>query len=67
MFKEDNQWDRDNFDLTFHSKAGVVTVTGSAPSQAAKDRVTQRVRSVEGVKDVVNDLELKPEKAKKTK
>ena len=67
MFKEDDQWDRDNFDLTFHSKAGVVTVTGSAPSQTAKDRVTQRVRSVEGVKDVVNDLELKPEKAKKTK
>ena len=65
MFKEDDQWDRDNFDLTFRSKAGVVTITGSAPSQAAKDRVTERVRPVEGVKDVLNDLEVKPEKAKK--
>ncbi len=60
MFKEDDEWDRDTNDLTFHSKAGVVTITGDASSQAIKDRVTQKVRSVEGVKDVVNDLELKP-------
>jgi osmotically-inducible protein OsmY len=60
MFKEDDQWDRDTTDLTFHSKAGVVTVTGDAPSQQIKDRVTEKVRSVEGVKDVVNDLEIKP-------
>ena len=60
MFKDDKQ--RDNLDLTFHSKAGVVTITGDAPSQAVKDRVTERVRSVEGVKDVVNDLEIKPAK-----
>jgi len=63
-FKEDDQWDRDNFDLTFHSKAAVVSVTGTAPTQAAKDRVTERVRRIEGVKDVVNDLEIKPERAK---
>jgi len=62
-FKEDDQWDRDNFDLTFHSKAAVVTVTGTAPTKAAKDMVTARVRKVQGVKDVVNDLEIKPEKA----
>ena len=60
MFKEDDQWDRDTTDLTFHSKAGVVTITGDAASQAIKDRVTEKVRSVEGVKDVVNDLEIKP-------
>ena len=60
MFKDDKQ--RDHLDLTFHSKAGVVTITGDAPSQAVKDRVTERVRSVEGVKDVVNDLEIKPAK-----
>ena len=62
MFKEDDQWDRDTTDLTFHSKAGVVTVTGDASSQAIKDRVTERVKSVDGVKDVVNDLQIKPAK-----
>jgi len=66
-FKEDDQWDRDTTDLTFHSKAGVVTITGDAPSQAVKDRVTQKVRSIDGVKDVVNDLEIKPAKAQSTK
>jgi len=67
MFKEDDQADRDNTDLTFHSKAGVVTVTGNAPSQGVKDRVTQKVRAVDGVKDVVNDLEIKPANASTTK
>ena len=62
MFKEDQQWDRDTDDLAFHSKAGVVTITGDAQSQEIKDRVTQKVRSVEGVKDVVNNLEIKPSK-----
>lgn len=60
MFKEDDEWDRDTTDLSFSSKAGVVTVKGDAPSEAIKDRVTARVRSVEGVKDVVNDLQIKP-------
>jgi osmotically-inducible protein OsmY len=62
MFKEDDQWDRDNLDLTFHSTAGVVTIKGDAPSQALKDRIGTTVRSVEGVKDVVNDLQIKPAK-----
>jgi hypothetical protein len=70
IFKEDDEWDRDTTDLTFHSKAGVVTITGDAPSQEIKDRVATRVRSVDGVKDVVNDLQIKPAKepsAKNTK
>ena len=58
-FKEDDQWDRDKLDLTFDSKAGVVTITGDAPSEAVKDRVTARVKQVPGVKDVVNNLEVK--------
>ena len=62
-FKEDDQWDKDHLDLTFHAKAGVVTIKGDAPSQAVKDRVTAKVRTVTGVTDVVNDLEIKPEKA----
>jgi len=41
-----------------------VTVTGTAPTQAAKARVTERVRQIDGVKDVVNDLEIKPEHAR---
>jgi osmotically-inducible protein OsmY len=64
-FKEDDQWNRDTTDLSFHSKAGVVTITGDAASQEVKDRVTQKVRSVDGVKDVVNDLEIKPAKGAK--
>jgi osmotically-inducible protein OsmY len=70
MFKEDDQWDRDTTDLTFHSKAGVVTVKGDAASEAIKNTVTEKVRSVDGVKDVVNDLQIKPAKepsAKNTK
>lgn len=69
-FKEDDQWDRDNLDLSFHSDAGVVTIKGDAPSQAVKDRVGAKVRTIEGVKDVVNDLQIKPAKepsAKNTK
>jgi osmotically-inducible protein OsmY len=67
MFKEDDQWDRDTNDLTFDSNAGVVTITGDAGSQEIKDRVTAKVRSVEGVKDVVNNLEIKPAKEPSTK
>ena len=58
-FKEDDQWDRDKLDLTFDSKAGVVTITGDAPSEAVKNRITERVKQVPGVKDVVNNLEIK--------
>lgn len=58
-FKEDDQWKRDTDDLSFKSKASVVTITGSASSQEIKDRVTTKARSIEGVKDVVNDLEIK--------
>jgi osmotically-inducible protein OsmY len=59
MFKEDDEWDKDKLDLTFDAKAGVVTISGDAPSQAVKARVEQKVRSAEGVKDVVNKLEVK--------
>ena len=59
-FKEDDEWDRDKLDLTFDSNAGVVTITGDAPAQEVKDRITARVRRLEGVKDVVNNLEVKP-------
>jgi hyperosmotically inducible protein len=62
MFKSDEA-SRDNLDLKFSSNAGVVTITGKAPSQAEKQQIGERARSVEGVKDVVNDLDVKPTKA----
>ena len=61
-FKEDDQWDKDKLDLTFDAKAGVVTITGDAPSEAIKARVGQKVSSIQGVKDVVNNLEVKANK-----
>jgi osmotically-inducible protein OsmY len=66
-FKEDDEWDRDNTDLKFDVNAGVVTVKGTAASAAIKDRVSSKVRAIPGVKDVVNDLEIKPEKAQAAK
>ena len=57
-FKEDSEWAMDGLDLNFDAKGGVVTITGDAPSQAIKDRVTARVKQVSGVTDVVNNLEL---------
>lgn len=61
-FREDDEWDMDTMDLSFDSKAGVVTISGDAPSQAIKDNVTKKVRTVAGVKDVVNNLEIKANK-----
>ena len=58
-FKEAKEWDMDKLDLNFNVEAGVVTITGDAPSQAVKDRVTAQVKKVEGVKEVVNNLEVK--------
>ena len=58
-FKEAKEWDMDKLDLNFNVEAGVVTITGDAPSQAVKDRVTAQVKKMEGVKEVVNNLEVK--------
>jgi osmotically-inducible protein OsmY len=58
-FKEAKEWDMDKLDLNFNVEAGVVTITGDAPSQAVKNRVTAAVKKMEGVKDVVNNLEIK--------
>ena len=61
-FKEDDEWDKDKLDLTFDAKAGVVTITGDAPTEVAKARVEQKVRTIPGVKDVVNNLEVPAKK-----
>ena len=61
-FKEDDEWDKDKLDLTFDAKAGVVTITGDAPSEAVKKRVEAKIRTMEGVKDIVNNLEVKADR-----
>ena len=38
------------------TKDGTVTLSGPAPTQAAKDRASQLAREVEGVKNVTNNL-----------
>jgi osmotically-inducible protein OsmY len=51
-------------DISFEVNNGAVEVKGTVASDAEKERVTTMVRSVPGVKDVANGLEVKPEKAK---
>ena len=43
------------------TKDGVVTLTGSAPTDAAKTQATTLAGGVEGVKSVVNDLRVVPQ------
>ncbi|MBP6779758.1 MAG: BON domain-containing protein [Ottowia sp.] len=42
--------------INVDTKDGAVTLTGPAPSQAAKDRAATLAREVEGVKSVTNNL-----------
>ena len=59
MFEDRTEWDFDGRGVSFDSTAGVVTVTGTVESQAVKDRIGERARQTPGVKDVVNNLEVK--------
>ena len=58
MFEDRTEWDFDGKGVTFDSKEGVVTITGHVDSAAIKAKIGQRARAVDGVKDVVNDLEV---------
>jgi hyperosmotically inducible periplasmic protein len=60
MFEDRTEWDFDGRGVTFDAEAGVVTITGTVESQQVKDRIGQRARQVEGVRDVVNNLEVEP-------
>ncbi|MEO6238713.1 MAG: BON domain-containing protein [Vicinamibacterales bacterium] len=64
MFEDRTEWDFDGRGVSFDSKQGVVTVTGTVESAAIKDKITTRARATEGVKDVVNNLDVKPIKGK---
>jgi osmotically-inducible protein OsmY len=48
--------------ITFDANNGVITITGDVDSTAERDRVGDLARSQPGVKDVVNSLEVKPNK-----
>lgn len=46
-------------DINVDTVNGVVTLTGAAPSQAAIERATSIAKTVDGVKDVQNQLTVK--------
>lgn len=60
MFEDRTEWDFDGRGVSFDSEAGVVTITGTVESQAVKDKIGERARQTQGVRDVVNNLEVKP-------
>ena len=59
----DNEADLKEDSITFDVNNGVITITGDVDSAAERDRVGQLARSQPGVKDVVNSLEVKPNKS----
>ena len=58
----DQEADLKDDSIDFDSNNGVVTITGSVKSSAERDKVGDLARSQPGVKDVVNSLEVKPNK-----
>jgi osmotically-inducible protein OsmY len=62
MFEDRTEWDFDGRGVSFDSEAGVVTITGTVESQAIKDRIGARTRQIQGVRDVVNNLEVEPKR-----
>ena len=54
-------------DVNFDVNNGAVEVKGSVASDAEKTRVGEMVRSVQGVKDMANGLEVRPDKYGGTK
>jgi hyperosmotically inducible periplasmic protein len=59
----DDMVDRDqslkNADVNFDVNNGVVTITGRVPTTQAKQRVGDMAKNVDGVKNVVNSLQVK--------
>ena len=52
-----------NKSVKYDVKAGVVTLTGNVESQSARDQVEQVTSAVPNVKQVVNELQVKNQKA----
>jgi len=60
MFEDRTEWDFDGRGVSFDAAQGVVTITGTVESAATKTKIGERARAVAGVKDVVNNLEIDP-------
>ncbi len=58
LFEDRREWDFDGRGVSFDSEQGVVTITGTVESEATKQKIGQRARATNGVKDVVNNLEI---------
>jgi osmotically-inducible protein OsmY len=58
----DQEADLKDDSIDFDANNGVVTITGEVKSSAERDKVGDLARSQPGVKDVVNSLEVKPNK-----
>jgi hyperosmotically inducible periplasmic protein len=62
MFEDRTEWDFDGRGVSFDSEQGVVTITGTVESEATKQRIGERARAVNGVRDVVNNLDVDPKR-----
>jgi osmotically-inducible protein OsmY len=49
--------------ISFDANNGVVTITGTVPTASERDRIETMVRGEEGVTDVTNALEVRPDAA----
>jgi osmotically-inducible protein OsmY len=61
MFEDRATWEPFDFDgrgVSFDAEARVVTITGTVESQAVKDEIERQARQGEGVREVVNNLEV---------
>lgn len=62
LFADQTVWKGRELNILVHQ--GTVQLTGRALSQEDKDRITELVARVAGVKEVINRLEVKPLKAR---
>jgi hyperosmotically inducible protein len=51
----------ENSDINVDTKAGAVTLNGTVPSNAARDRAVTIAKTTEGVKNVTDNLKVAPE------
>jgi osmotically-inducible protein OsmY len=58
----DNEADLKDDSIDFDANNGVITITGNVDTTSERDKVGDLARSQPGVKDVVNSLQVKPDK-----
>jgi hyperosmotically inducible protein len=58
----DREADLKDDNIDFDANNGVITITGSVDSSAERDKAGDFARSQPGVKNVINSLEVKPDK-----